>query len=193
MNTSPVLAAIRSGTTSSMPIATEHRRRTPSPRAADVAMTTNLYWSSFRRDWWRQSSNSAQRPNDSGDPRCGGMANLNTTCGNEGRLRQYYSWGVEPRVSVASSRLSASPARPTSACGRISSNQDRLQENGDTPTRSIGRARREQPAQECRLLRASCRTGSCSARGRSHPVCGSNMFRYERTNRLANGGAGVTR
>ena len=57
--------------------------------SGDVAMTTNLYWNSFRRHWWRQSSNSAQRPNDAADPRCGGMANLNTTCGNEGRLREY--------------------------------------------------------------------------------------------------------
>jgi Fe(3+) dicitrate transport protein len=55
----------------------------------NMALTTNAYFTSFRRHWWRQSSNSAQRPNDASDPACGSMANLSTTCGNEGRLRQY--------------------------------------------------------------------------------------------------------
>ncbi len=61
-------------------------------------MVTSLYGAYFTRDWWRQSSNSGQRPNDSADAACGGMANLYTTCGNEGRLRQYYTYGVEPRL-----------------------------------------------------------------------------------------------
>src|SRR5688500_12636851 len=68
--------------------------------SGDIALTTNVYFTSFRRHWWRQSSNSGQRPNDAGDPACGGMANLDTTCGNEGRLRQYYTFGVEPRLRV---------------------------------------------------------------------------------------------
>src|SRR5688572_21939412 len=42
----------------------------------DVVLTTNLYGSYFKRHWWRQSSNSNERPNDSADPQCGGMANL---------------------------------------------------------------------------------------------------------------------
>ena len=61
---------------------------------------TALYQTEFHRDWWRQSSNSAQRPSDSSDPRCGGMANLLTTCGTEGRLRDYQVRGIEPRLQV---------------------------------------------------------------------------------------------
>lgn len=63
------------------------------------ALTTTLYGYRIARDWWRQSSSSAQRPNDRNDPTCGGMANLNTTCGGEGRLREYVVVGVEPRAS----------------------------------------------------------------------------------------------
>ncbi|HEX5649208.1 MAG TPA: TonB-dependent siderophore receptor [Steroidobacteraceae bacterium] len=65
-----------------------------------VTFTTNAYYTDFNRDWWRQSSNSAQRPNDASDPACGGMSNLYETCGNEGRLRQYWTAGLEPRVVV---------------------------------------------------------------------------------------------
>jgi Fe(3+) dicitrate transport protein len=69
-----------------------------SPRAA---LTTNAYFSHFKRHWWRQSSNSGQRPNRLNvDPDCRSMADLNTTCGNEGRLREYDTAGVEPRFTL---------------------------------------------------------------------------------------------
>ena len=37
-------------------------------------LVTTLYGHSIQRDWWRQSSNSAQRPNDAADPACNGIA-----------------------------------------------------------------------------------------------------------------------
>ncbi len=103
----------------------------------NLVATTNLYLSNFRRHWWRQSSNSSQRPNDAADPACGGMANLSTTCGNEGRLRRYVVWGVEPRL------------RATNTFGRLKTetdlgvrahfeDQERRQENGDTATARSG-------------------------------------------------------
>lgn len=61
-------------------------------------LTTTLYGYRVTRNWWRQSSNSSQRPNDQSDPSCGGMANL-ASCGNEGRLRIYNVVGVEPRFA----------------------------------------------------------------------------------------------
>lgn len=70
------------------------------PAGTKVLLSTSIYGAVFTRDWWRQSSNSSQRPNDAGDPACGGMANLNTTCGNEGRLRQYHTAGAEPHARV---------------------------------------------------------------------------------------------
>jgi Fe(3+) dicitrate transport protein len=99
--------------------------------------TTNVYVTGFKRHWWRQSSNSAQRPNDAADPACGGMANLSTTCGNEGRLRQYRVWGVEPRVR-ATSRL-GSVLNETDFGARLHvEDQERRQENGDAPTSRRG-------------------------------------------------------
>ncbi len=62
-------------------------------------LTTTAYAHDISRDWWRQSSNSAQRPNDAADPNCGTIANLETGCGNEGRLRRYQVLGVEPRYA----------------------------------------------------------------------------------------------
>ncbi len=102
-----------------------------------LVMTTNVYQSSFNRDWWRQSSNSGQRPNDRSDAACGSMANLNTTCGNEGRLRQYDFWGVEPRFRATPSILGL--ASETDFGVRVhAERQDRLQKNGATPVARDG-------------------------------------------------------
>jgi Fe(3+) dicitrate transport protein len=101
-------------------------------------LTTTLYAYRIDRDWWRQSSNSAQRPNDRDDPTCAGMANLNTTCGTEGRLREYVVAGVEPRVAWQW-------VRPRSiieldAGGRAHREaQERLQVNASSPrSRTVG-------------------------------------------------------
>jgi Fe(3+) dicitrate transport protein len=66
--------------------------------ADGLDLKTTAYYHRFDRDWWRQSSNSTQRPNDASDPNCGGMANLLSGCGNEGRLRSYDTWGLESRA-----------------------------------------------------------------------------------------------
>ncbi len=65
-------------------------------------VTTTLYATDFKRDWWRQSSNSDQRPNRRGFNGCTGMAELNTLCGNEGRLRNYDTFGIDPRLTLSS-------------------------------------------------------------------------------------------
>jgi Fe(3+) dicitrate transport protein len=156
----------------------------------DLAVTTNLYWSSFRRHWWRQSSNSAQRPNDSADPLCGGMANLYTTCGNEGRLREYYAWGVEPRVSLHHRAFGVASEADFGVRAHFE-NQDRLQRNGDTPIARSGV-----------LVESNVRTNAAYASFVQNrflfggwtitPGMRLEHVQYERTNRLANGGAGVT-
>lgn len=100
-------------------------------------LTTNVYGSIFDRDWWRQSSNSGQRPNDSGDPACGGMANLNNTCGNEGRLRTYYVAGVEPKVRFLN-RLFGVRSETDFGFRAHYEIQDRNQKNGLLPTSRDG-------------------------------------------------------
>jgi Fe(3+) dicitrate transport protein len=70
----------------------------------DVKLTTSFYWTNFRRDWWRQASTTT-------DTQCGaafqsrrfaGLSVDPDSCNSiQGRLRNYYTWGIEPRLSVA--------------------------------------------------------------------------------------------
>jgi Fe(3+) dicitrate transport protein len=95
-------------------------------------LVTSGYTIWFDRDWWRQSSNSGQRPADASDPTCGGIANLNTTCGNEGRLREYNVYGLESRLSWAGALFGVDTDLEFGARYQ-SERQNRLQLNGDTP------------------------------------------------------------
>lgn len=104
----------------------------------NAVLTTNFYGQSFDREWWRQSSNSGQRPNDASDPLCGGMANLNTTCGNEGRLRYYRTYGFDPNVRTWHSWGRVRSQMDFGFRGHFE-NQDRVQRNGDTPMARDGR------------------------------------------------------
>lgn len=103
----------------------------------DFVVSTNAYGYQFERNWWRQSSNSGQRPNDSADLNCGGMANLFTTCGNEGRLRNYRTWGIEPKARAGHRWLGV---RSESDFGfRYHDElQERTQQNGALPTSRTG-------------------------------------------------------
>ena len=158
--------------------------------SGNLALTTNLYWSSFGRDWWRQSSNSSQRPNDAGDPACGGMANLHTTCGNEGRLRQYHAWGVEPRASLHHRAFGVASETDFGVRAHFE-NQQRLQQNGTTSTARSGL-----------VVEDNARTNAAYATFVQNrflfggwtvtPGVRLEHVQYERTNRLANAGAGVT-
>jgi Fe(3+) dicitrate transport protein len=158
--------------------------------SGNLAITTNVYWSKFKRHWWRQSSNSSQRPNDSADPACGGMANLNTTCGNEGRLREYYNWGVEPRVSLYHRAFGLASETDFGVRAHFE-NQDRLQENGATPTARTG------VLVESNLRKNDAYSGFVQNRlllggWTITPGLRLEHVQYERTNRLANAGAGVS-
>ena len=158
--------------------------------SGNMAVTTNLYWSTFKRDWWRQSSNSAQRPNDSADPACVSMANLNTTCGNEGRLREYYNWGVEPRVSVHHRAFGVASETDFSVRAHFE-NQDRLQKNGATPTARTG-VQVESNARTNAAYSGFVQNRFLFGGWTVTPGLRLEHVQYERTNRLANAGAGVT-
>lgn len=153
-------------------------------------LVTQVYGSRFSRDWWRQSSNSTQRPNDRSDPECGGMANLLTTCGNEGRLRDYDHFGVEPRLRTSLTFLGLRSEAEVGARAHFEV-QERLQENGATPLSRTG-ARMEDNRRENQAYSAFAQdrlllgdfTVSAGVRFES--------VRYERTNRLANAGRGAT-
>lgn len=103
-----------------------------------INLTTNFYTNYFSRDWWRQSSNSAQRPNRLNvDADCRSMADLSTTCGNEGRLRDYRNFGVEPRLNA---QFNFGGIRNDLHIGfrYHYETQNRLQKNGELPTSRDG-------------------------------------------------------
>ncbi|MBL8166570.1 MAG: carboxypeptidase regulatory-like domain-containing protein [Acidobacteria bacterium] len=92
-----------------------------------AVFTTTLYGTNFKRDWWRQSSNSDQRPNRRGFNGCNGLAELNTLCGNEGRLRNYDTFGVDPRL-----RLSSKLGETDIGFRYHKETQNRIQQNNNT-------------------------------------------------------------
>ncbi len=157
---------------------------------SESVLVTQVYGSRFSRDWWRQSSNSGQRPNDRADPACGGMANLATTCGNEGRLRDYDHYGVEPRLRTGLRLFGLSSEAEVGIRAHFEV-QERRQENGDSPLARTGRLvednRRGNQAFSAfvqdRLLLGDF---TVSAGLRLETIA------YARTNRLANDGAGAT-
>jgi len=155
-----------------------------------AALTTNLYASRFSRDWWRQSSNSRERPNDSADPNCGGMANLNASCGNQGRLRRYALWGIEPRLRL-SHRIFGVASEAEMGLRAHFERQDRRQQNGETP-----KARRgvvvEDNERKNSAYAAFLQNRFLLGRWTVTPGVRVEEIRFERTNRLGNGGAGVT-
>lgn len=102
----------------------------------NATLTTNLYWSKFDRDWWRQASNSqdSQCGSTFNNARLAGTAVNPDTCNSvQGRLRSYTTWGIEPRLSMAH------------AMGEFQAGvkahfeeQDRKQVNGTSPTARTG-------------------------------------------------------
>lgn len=156
----------------------------------EVVLTTNLYGSMFFRDWWRQSSNSNQRPNRRGDPGCRGMEDLLTSCGNEGRLRKYYTWGVEPRLR-AFGRLFGIRGETEVGFRAHFERQDRKQMNGRAPTARTG-VLVEDNERKNQAYSGFIQHRFLVGRWTVTPGLRLEHVRYERTNRLAAGGAGVT-
>ncbi len=155
-----------------------------------ATLMTTVYAAAFHRDWWRQSSNSNERPNDASDPACAGMENLNTTCGNQGRLRRYTSWGIEPHFRVSHHLLGI---RNESDFGfRFHrEDQDRHQHNGAFPSARTGTLV-ENNERKNQAYSMFLQNRFTVARLSFTPGARIERINYERTNRLANNGLGVT-
>ncbi|HUP48816.1 MAG TPA: TonB-dependent receptor [Thermoanaerobaculia bacterium] len=154
-----------------------------------LLVTTSVYGALFKRHWWRQSSNSNQRPNDSSEPGCGGMDSLLTTCGNEGRLREFRTWGIEPRVQWTSS-LFGLPNEIQAGVRALVESQERRQINGDTPQARSGRTV-ENNARDNVAFAAFVQDRISVGRLSVTPGVRIERIAYERLNRLANGGLGA--
>ncbi len=107
----------------------------------NAILTTNLYYSYFDRDWWRQQSNTTAGNISAGvgcaafaAARIAGTVVSGDDCqGNQGRLRTYNTYGVEPRLTI------------THAWGELElgakahfEDQERRQLNGTSPTARTG-------------------------------------------------------
>lgn len=158
-------------------------------------LTTSIYALYFNRDWWRQSSNSGQRPSDSSDVACSGMANLNTTCGTEGRLREYQQYGIESRLNWEFAFLGAEADLETGVRYHRE-RQSRLQINADTPTGRTPGVTTNAGVIENNLRYAEAWSGFGLltldyGRFAISPGARVESIEYERTNRL-NGLTGTT-
>ena len=152
-----------------------------------IVLRTTGYYHYFDRHWWRQSSNSAQRPNDASDPLCGGMANVNTTCGNEGRLRSYDTWGVESRLTLDHAEFLATGIGGSTEFGLRfhSERQHRMQINSDTPTgrtpgTSVNGGVREDNERDTEALSAFVQTSLDFGRFTLQPGVRYEMIDYAR-------------
>ncbi len=155
-----------------------------------ATLMTTIYAAAFNRDWWRQSSNSNERPNDASDPACAGMENLNTTCGNQGRLRRYSSWGIEPRLRV-SHRLLGIRNESDFGFRFHREDQDRQQQNGAFPNARIGTLV-ENNERKNQAYSVFLQNRFTLGKVTLTPGARIERINYERTNRLANNGLGVT-
>jgi len=158
---------------------------------ANTTLATTVYGSYFRRHWWRQSSNSAQRPNRLNvDPDCRSLADLNTTCGNEGRLRTYYFFGVEPHLNVRH-KLFGVRSETNFGVRAHYETQERVQKNGDLPNSRDGVVAEDN--------RRRNQAYSGFVQNRFHfekfsitPGVRIEHIEFQRTNRLANAGRGIS-
>jgi Fe(3+) dicitrate transport protein len=125
-----------------------------------------------------------------GDADCFGIQDLNTTCGNQGRLRDYLTIGIEPRLN-ANFNLGAVKNELNIGFRVHREDQDRIQKNGDLPTSRDGLIAENNERQSLAY------SGFVQHRfiwGNFAFTPGVRVERieYQRTNRLANNGAGVT-
>jgi Fe(3+) dicitrate transport protein len=118
------------------------------------------------------------------------MANLNTTCGNQGRLRQYYTGGVEPRLRVHHRAFGLRNETDFGARAHFE-RQDRRQENGDTPIARSG-VLVESNLRDSQAYSAFLQNRFISGGWTITPGARIEHVRYERTNRLADSGAGIS-
>jgi Fe(3+) dicitrate transport protein len=158
--------------------------------SSSALLSTQLYGSGFHRDWWRQSSNSAQRPNDAADPACAGMANLDTTCGNEGRLRDYLTLGVQPRLRLTHRTFGVAGEADLGVRVHYE-DQERLQENGSHPRARSG-VRVENNERRADAFSGFAQNRFLLGALTLTPGIRFEHVRYRRTNRL-NGATGDTR
>lgn len=103
-------------------------------------LNTSFYYADFLRDWWRQSSTTTdtQCGNTFRDARFAGSSVNPDACNStQGRLRAYYTRGVEPRLTVQHG-LFGSKSTFEAGLRFHTEVQERIQLNGSSPNARTG-------------------------------------------------------
>jgi Fe(3+) dicitrate transport protein len=107
---------------------------------AGAALTTNLYYARFDRDWWRQSSTTTDTQGGPGvlaARLAGTPVDPDTIDSVQGRLRAYHTLGIEPRLKAGFRTGRVSNELQAGARAHFE-RQDRRQVNGTSPTARTG-------------------------------------------------------
>ena len=105
-----------------------------------VQLLTSAYYSQFLRDWWRQSSTTTDTQCGTAfrDARFRGEGVDPRACNSaQGRLRNYYTWGVDTRLSWATS-LFGTAGNSEVGLRWHEEDQIRFQVNGTSPAARSG-------------------------------------------------------
>jgi Fe(3+) dicitrate transport protein len=159
----------------------------------DVLLLTNFYGAYFSRDWWRQSSTTT-------DTQCGaafalarrlGLAVDPDSCNStQGRLRDYVTIGIEPRLFV-NFETGGYLNQLEVAIKYQYEDQERKQKNGSSPTARDGTLV-EDNQRIVNAYSAFIQDRFNIGRFSITPGVRVENIHYKRTNRLAAGGAGLT-
>jgi Fe(3+) dicitrate transport protein len=159
-----------------------------------ATLVTNLYASRFSRDWWRQSSTTTFNPVGNSDPRfadcqqivtdraAGQQVDPDTCDANIGNLREYYSYGLEPRLRLAHAWFGAGGELETGVRVHFEE-QDRLQKIGTGATARDGTLA-ESNERLNQAFSAFAQNRFAFGSVALIPALRVEHVRYERTNRL---------
>jgi Fe(3+) dicitrate transport protein len=106
-------------------------------------LITSAYYSYFTRDWWRQSSTTTDTQNGlcAGFPAAraaGQRVDPDTTCNSrQGRLRDYTTYGLEPRLRLGHDLFGVESELETGVRAHFEL-QERKQRNGTSPRAATG-------------------------------------------------------
>lgn len=106
----------------------------------NAIVLTNIYFSDFSRDWWRQASTTTDGQCGAGftNARLAGTAVDPDACNSiQGRLRDYRTWGVEPRLQLSHNAFGIAGELQAGVKAHFEE-QNRKQVNGTSPTARSG-------------------------------------------------------
>jgi Fe(3+) dicitrate transport protein len=161
------------------------------PLGRGALLTTSVYASRFARDWWRQSSTTTDAqggPGVAAARLAGDALDADTIRSVQGRLREYVTWGIEPRLRWTYP-IGRASAELTAGAKAHLERQDRRQVNGTTAHARTG-AIVEDNLRRTRAGSAFLAHRVEFGRWSVTPGVRFEHIRSERTNRLPGGARG---